>query len=329
MDDTSGRLGETDGLDDDARRRATQLRAEIAGTREELSETVEAIQEKLRPANIVASATDQVKRATTERVRNMAHAAEERTRGMVSQTKRAAGDMMDHVRRRPMSAALLGFGAVWLLTYASRRRWNGFSDYDSRRSRTDDSWIDDGYETAEYGILERLRDNPIPAALCGIGLTWLATSDRGRRVQRSYIGGEYDVASVEEYDVSPVEESSRVMDTARRAGDTARRAGEKVQQYASDATATVRRTTRHAQTQLQRVINENPLMVGAGALVLGAAVGLSLPETEHENEWMGETRDNLVEHAQDVARSAVSTVQDAAGNVADEVVKRALGGEQG
>jgi ElaB/YqjD/DUF883 family membrane-anchored ribosome-binding protein len=317
MDDTSGRIGETDGLDDNARRRATQLRAEIAGTREELNETVEAIQEKLRAANIVASTTDQVKRATTERVRNMAHAAEERTRGMVSQTKRTAGDVMDHVRRRPMSAALLGFGAVWLLTYVSRRGRDGFSDYDSRRSLSDDSWIDD-YETAEYGILERLRDHPIPAALCGIGLTWLAISDRGHRVERSYSGGEFDVASVEEYDVSPVEESSSVMDTARRAG-------QKVQEYASDATATVRRTTRQAQSQLQRVINENPLMVGAGALALGAAVGLSLPETEHENEWMGETRDNLVERAQNVARNAV----DAAGDTAGEVVKRAFGGEQG
>jgi ElaB/YqjD/DUF883 family membrane-anchored ribosome-binding protein len=312
MDDTSRRIDETDGLDDDARRRTTQLRADIAETREELSETVEAIQEKLRPANVVANATDQVKRATTERVRNMAHSAGERTRSMVSHTKRTATDLMDHVRRRPMSAALLGLGAAWLLTNASRRGRKGFSDYDSRRSQSDDSWIDE-YETAEYGILERLRDNPIPAALCGIGVTWLATGARGHRMERSY---------GDELDVFPVEESSSVMDTARRAG-------EKAQDYAAEATATVRRTTRHAQSQLQRLINENPLMVGAGALVLGAAVGLSLPETGHENEWMGETRDNLVERAQDVARHAVSTVQDAAGNVADEVVKRAIGGEQG
>lgn len=312
MDDTSGRLGETDGLDDNARRRATQLRADIAQTREELSETVGAIQEKLRPANVVATATDQVKRAATERVRHMAQSAGERTRGMVSHTKQTAGDVMDYVRRRPMSAALLGLGAAWLLTNASRRGRKGFSDYDSQRSRSDDSWIDE-YETPEYGILERLRDHPIPAALCGIGLTWLATSHRGHRMERSH-GGEYDVF--------PVEESSSVMDTARRAG-------EKAQEYASEATATVRRTTRHAQSQLQRLINENPLMVGAGALVLGAAVGLSLPETEHENEWMGETRDNLLERAQDVTRNAVSTVHEAAGNVAGEVVKRAIGGEQG
>ena len=44
------------------------------GSREQLAETVEAIQEKLRPANVVASAAS----ATTERVRDMAYTAAER-----------------------------------------------------------------------------------------------------------------------------------------------------------------------------------------------------------------------------------------------------------
>ena len=47
---------------------ARQIQAEIADTREELSETIDALQEKLRPSNIVSDATDRVKTATTEKV---------------------------------------------------------------------------------------------------------------------------------------------------------------------------------------------------------------------------------------------------------------------
>src|SRR4029453_3556113 len=48
--------------------RALEIRSDIERTREDLSETVDAIQEKLRPANVVASAAS----ATTEKVKDMA-----------------------------------------------------------------------------------------------------------------------------------------------------------------------------------------------------------------------------------------------------------------
>ena len=62
---TSAGSGE---LDPETERRARQIQAEIADTREELSETIDALQAKLRPSNIVSDATEKVKTATTERV---------------------------------------------------------------------------------------------------------------------------------------------------------------------------------------------------------------------------------------------------------------------
>jgi hypothetical protein len=163
--------------------------------------------------------------------------------------------------------------------------------------------------------MERLRDNPIPAALCGIGLTWLATSESGRS-RASISTGSW-------------EESGDGRDDSSALSEATRHIGDKAQEYAFETTTAVRRSTRRAQTQLQRMMHDNPLMVGAGALVVGAALGLSLPETERENEWMGETRDNLVNRAQDVARNAASTAQEATGEMAGEVVKRVMSGEQG
>jgi hypothetical protein len=145
-------------------------------------------------------------------------------------------------------------------------------------------------------------------------LTWLTTSQSGRRqdADRDY----WD------------DRTESWTEDAPSARDTARRGGEKAQEYASETTAAVRRTGRRAQNELQRMLNENPLMVGAGAVVLGAALGLALPETERENEWMGEARDTLLDRAQGAARNAVSSVQEATGNMAGDVVKRVIGGEQ-
>ena len=47
------------------------------------------------------------------------------------------------------------------------------------------------------------------------------------------------------------------------------------------------------------MLNRNPLLVGAAALLAGAAFGLSLPETEAENQYLGE---GLVERAQNLGQ---------------------------
>ena len=68
-------------------------------------------------------------------------------------------------------------------------------------------------------------------------------------------------------------------------------------------------------------------MAGAAAAVIGAAVGMSLPETERENEWLGDAKETVMDRAQDVARNATTAVQEAAGDMAGEVAKTIVGGK--
>ena len=49
-----------------------------------------------------------------------------------------------------------------------------------------------------------------------------------------------------------------------------------------EATGEARQTVRRAQNGLQRLMRQNPLLVGAAAMLVGAAVGAALPETEKE-----------------------------------------------
>ena len=71
------------------------------------------------------------------------------------------------------------------------------------------------------------------------------------------------------------------------------------------------------------MIRDYPLAVGAAALLIGASLGMAVPETERENEWMGEAREGALQRAQDAASEAVGRVKDAA----TEVVGRATSGD--
>ena len=61
---------------------------------------------------------------------------------------------------------------------------------------------------------------------------------------------------------------------------------------------------------LKSFFERNPVIAGAGAVVIGAAVGALLPSTEKENKLMGHTRDELVREAKQVASQAQDTVKD-------------------
>ncbi len=61
-----------------------------------------------------------------------------------------------------------------------------------------------------------------------------------------------------------------------------------------------------------QALRENPLAVGAVAVAAGTAVGLVLPSTKFENEYIGETSGMLVDKAEEMARGALDKVKDAA-----------------
>jgi hypothetical protein len=231
----------------DADRRTRQLQSEVAQTREEMSETIDAIQEKLRPSNIVAG----VGAATRKRVTNMAQSAAE----------------------------------------------------------TAEDWWESAGDT---GLIARVKNNPLPAALAGLGLAWLAFSESGHRHNGNSSRGR-----------KSTERGPRDDDWASEADREWRSRESSWRSQASRSMEGMQRQARRGQNRLNQAIYENPLAVGAAAVVLGAALGLAIPETERENEWMGEARENAMERVQEAAQGAVEQVKDAA---ADAAIRAATGG---
>jgi hypothetical protein len=287
MDDATGRVGEAapkrrrgtpaadvkpidPSLPAETDERARELRAEIADTRVEMTETIEAIQDRLKPGNIVANASESVRNATTEKVKQMANTAGDAAERVMNTS------FMDTIRENPVPAAMIGIGAAWLLI-------RGRSE--SRR-----------YDMGRYAYGEGY--------------------DESRRYDwRTRTGG----SSVPRYGAADSIENDASGGIKDMASDAASRASE----YVDDARYAVRRTTRRAQNSFDRVLRENPLALGAAATIVGAAIGMTIPETETENELMGETRDTVVERARGLASDAAERVQNAAEQVKD-VASRAV-----
>ena len=171
------------------------------------------------------------------------------------------------------------------------------------------------------GIMGTIRQNPLPAALAGIGLGWLlmnarssGSSAQGPRVythdypppyegQRSAGGTTTSAGEV----VGRARD--RVGETATQAQDKAGEVASRAQDSASQLGYRARYQARRASGGFQRMLQENPLAMGALGVGVGAAVGLAIPETSKEHEVMGEARDTLVEKAQEKAQDAQQRVQ--------------------
>jgi ElaB/YqjD/DUF883 family membrane-anchored ribosome-binding protein len=188
--------------------------------------------------------------------------------------------------------------------------------------------------------METVKANPIPAAMIGIGATWLLfnrrTESRDYRYgsdewDRSYPSGRY--ASYGEVPDRPYEgayavgtrgtiRSDHSESVASRAEDYAADVTDRAHQFTGEVRERVRRTSRHAQIRYEDVLRNNPLALGAAAALVGAVVGMTVPATETEDQLMGDARDSVVERARGLASEAAERVSEAAGN-AQDIVSRA------
>ena len=119
-------------MEDDEARRAREIRTDIEQTREELSETVTAIHDRLRPANIASRAADGVRSAASERARDVNDS-----------------QAMRYMRANPVPATMVGIGVMGLAWLAFRGqqpdRRDGTFDYDHPRYSR---WLDETGYTA-------------------------------------------------------------------------------------------------------------------------------------------------------------------------------------
>jgi hypothetical protein len=225
--------------------RTRELRAEIDRTREDMSETVNAIQDRLRPSNMASHAAESLREAAMSKVRDVADS-----------------DSVSYMAANPVPMTMVAIGAVglaWLATAGRNPHLASYQRHDYFNPRRDASSADS---------------------------------------QRPYSG---DVATASTRGASYASGPSYSSGASYSSEDRMVRS-----HYAAS------HQSRPSQAYLQRAWRRNPLMIGVAALVAGAVVGLGVPETETENELMGETRDRMIDSVQDTVRDKVDQVQQAA-----------------
>lgn len=301
------------------------IRAEIESTRAEMSQTIDAIQEKLAPEvlkeqamDVVREASEQAKDVVREVSDSAGQAVHDATIGRAEQFFSDVDDslggvgstIMDAIRENPIPAALVGLGLGWMF-------FNSRSQTGRRRSRR--AYFDTHYDAyPDAAERERLRGR-----WSGYGRT--RSTEYPSEVEPGY--GNYRVSPRTHLNADTTDGENlagragdavgglanrageTVGDVANRAGDTvgdlAGRAGDTMGDFADQA----RYRAQQAQGTFQQQILENPLAMGAIALGIGAAVGLAAPKTRAEDKLMGEARDRVMGQAHSFVRDAGDKVQ--------------------
>ncbi len=269
---------------DDHDENTEQLRAEIEDTRADMTQTINEIQERLSPENLVGQVKETVREATIGKVENFVGQVGETLSEVTEPAREMAGRAGNAIKevgttvgntiyKNPIPLALIGLGVGMLVM----RNYRGQSySSSSRRSLQ-------GHSDFEMGDVGRMDDMDRPGGYTG-------------QRQRSRTG-----AST----LNQVKETAS--DLASRSTEALSHLGTKAKDSASAVT-----------TRFERMMHDNPLAVGAIAVAAGTAIGLALPTTRIESEYIGETGERLVERVEDVARGALGKVEDAAKQMAPE-----------
>ena len=188
-------------------------------------------------------------------------------------------------------------------------------------------------------IVDLIKRNPVPSALVGVGLGWLYMNrSSGQPDYRAQSGSYYPYAQASRSgNHSSGGGGSMVGRATDQVGDLASSAQEHIgdmagsvqervgdlagstQEHVGDMAGAVMDQTRRTPGQLQRMIQEKPLMAAAVAGSLGAVVGLWLPSTQVESQLMGSARGQVMDRAQEVASETMQKVQDVAQEVRSTV----------
>ncbi len=288
-----------------------QIEAEIRETRLQLEETVEDLKERFTSEHIKGEMEDKVRAATVGRAKEMMNRSGEKALDFMNRTSERAKNLGEKAR-----------------------------DLMDRTGDTAKEVSSTMVETLRENTVTRtVIENPIPAALAGLGLGWLIF--KGIRGTDGYsteteCGCEYDTEPYEETEFG--EKVSGTLDTAtekakdtleqakskateafastkEKAGDLYEQARTKTDEFASQA----RDRAEALRGRYQGLLEERPLVLVAAALLVGIALGLSLPETKPEHRFMGETKEKFFGKAREAARETMEKV----GRVAEEVTQTA------
>jgi hypothetical protein len=280
-----------------------QIEDEIRDTRRDIDRTLDALQSKISPGQLLDQALSYVKDGGGEFTANFGRS----------------------ISRNPVPVALLGIGLTWIMcsgqgtapdggdeSRTARRSPNGGNGTDEP-TRDDRNYYSDSSsagvgEAVERGkgrVNEGIHDARDTAAGYAAAVSG-AASDMADRVRGSFHGARETATGYAQ------SASDAAGDMADRAGAYAQRAWDQGVR-AKDGAA--------------RMLEDYPVLVGVLGLAAGAIAAALLPRTQREDELMGQAADDLKRSAKDTLQGAADDVAEAVQDVGDEASRAEAGAQ--
>ena len=201
--------------------RTAEIRSDIEQTRADMTETIDAIQEKLRPGSIVSSATDTVRNATVGRMKDMASSARDTFRGDAAAHYSRNYGVVERIRANPIPAALATASLAWIAFRGRPSRRLGPAIYSPTGGENATS-------TARSRVQQFLRDNPLAAGAlaAAVGASVGMALPETRR--ENEVMGDARDAIVDRAQEAARNAAVRVQDAARSVEEVAAEAASKV-----------------------------------------------------------------------------------------------------
>lgn len=293
------------------------MEQEISHTRERIGRTVSELEQRLSPGQLMDQALGYAR----------------------DHGGQLASSVAGAVGRNPLPVIVTGLGVMWMLkSYGSGGRSAGggrLHDGGGRRRSSTSSWGDEygeyrgSYDVDTDADTDADTGHGLRETLSGMGETIKskvadardsmssATSSMGDRVHAA--GGSLS-DRVHSAQGSLGGRVHGVVDGAR----SAKRAIGERWDFASQA---ARDQARRARGELGALMDEQPLLMGAIGLAVGATVAALMPGTRREHDLMGEASQSFTDKAGEVAAEGYESLRESASQSVDELA-RSIAGEE-
>ncbi|TPM96660.1 DUF3618 domain-containing protein [Mesorhizobium sp. B2-1-3A] len=174
----------------------------------------------------------------------------------------------------------------------------------------------------------QVRDNPLPITMVGAGLAWLMFGNGTSNSRGPSAPGQHDEARGGGFGSTFSDAVESLSSAASSVGDTlsstATGGAERLKSSTAGARSATGDIAAKAGLSGQELLNDQPLVVAAVGLAIGAAIGAMLPHTALEDEQLGSYGDKVrdkaeatfnkgLDEAKEVAAAAYETIKQEAG----------------
>jgi hypothetical protein len=159
-------------------------------------------------------------------------------------------------------------------------------------------------------LTDTVTQNPVPVLLTSIGLGWMMLMGRrrgnigdGRRLDRGRGRAAATAENAGRVGERVREAGARLQEGVESSRDALAETAESMRAGASRAAAATREQMSYAGERMERLMDEQPLLLGVLGLAAGALTGALLPTTATEDRFLGAERDKAVSNVARTSRT--------------------------